>query len=75
MSRLQECSEVALEAESFPWRAATECGGIENDGIERFAALDEPAEISRNVVRNESVAFQRDMVEFEISTAALERGF
>ena len=75
MRALQQGGKVALEAECLARAAASECGWVEDDGIEDLAAFDQAAEKSGDILGNEAVAIRRDLVQFEVSSAPLEGRF
>ena len=71
----EKLREISLHAEGLARTAATECGRVENDGIESLAPLGESAKVGGDILGDESVVGGRNGVEFEIPARALEGGF
>jgi hypothetical protein len=71
----KERGKVSFHAEGFAGTPTAESRRIENDGVERLPALGEAAEVGRHILGDESVRFERKVVEFKIPPTALKKGF
>lgn len=68
----QQSRKIAFEAECFSSCTSTECGGIEDDGIESFAPFDKSPEVGGHILWYKSMTFARNAVQFEIPASPLQ---